>query len=170
MKQKLISLLLLVMAFSLQTPTFAQDKKDKGDKKEMKAKVRLTPEQRITQQTTYLVRELMLDDATAAKFAPVYKNYQNDLQACQNQCREAYGPAGQDGKQKMTDAQIEKRIEGRFAQAHQLLNIREKYYREFKKFLNPRQIEKMYRTEKNIHKKVRKERERRQNSLQRSRH
>ena len=168
MKQKLSGLVALLFAFCMQTTALAQEKKDKKvEKKEVAA--RMTPAQRINRQTTYVARELMLDDATTAKFAPLYQKYLGDLEACQKHCREAYGPKNKDQKTQLTDAQIEKRIEGRFAQAHQILNIREKYYREFKKFLNPRQIQKMYKAEKSIQKRVRKEVERRKNSLKQDR-
>ena len=167
MKQHVFALVAFLFAFSVQTAALAQEApKNQPVKKEVKA--RMTPEQRITTQTRYVARELMLDDATTVKFTTVYKQYLADLQACQARCREDYSNKGQNGKN-LTDAQITKRIEGRFAKAHQILNIREKYYREFKKFLNPRQIQKMYSAEKNIQKKVRKEMERRQNSLKQNR-
>ena len=63
----------------------------------------------------------------------------------------------------MSDAEIEQRIEARFAHMQDILDIRKKYYVEFKKIMKPRQIQQMYKAEKDIQKKVRNEMGRRFN-------
>ena len=161
MKQKILALVALFLAVQVQTTVLAQnDKAKKGDKKE--ARLNMTPEQRITSQTQYVARELLLDDQTTVKFTTLYTKYLTDIEACRRQHMTVCPDMTEGNKTQLTDEQIEKRLEARFAHAHQILNIREKYYREFKNILTIRQIQKMYRAEKNIHKKVRREVERRQ--------
>lgn len=43
---------------------------------------------------------------------------------------------------------MEKAIKDRFAQSRKILDIREKYYNEFRKILSPKQIMKIYQLEK----------------------
>lgn len=161
MRKNLISLLLLCLTLGWQSQAVAQEKHPaKIEKKQMK--VRMTPEQNMEMRTAFIAQQLMLDDATTAKFSALYKRYLTELQSCRFKRNETFGAEGRVSRDQMTDAQIEKSIEARFATARRVLDIREKYYREFKKILNPRQIQKMYRAEKSVQKKVRKEMERRQ--------
>lgn len=48
----------------------------------------------------------------------------------------------------LTDAEIEKQIKDQFAQSRKILDIREKYYNEFRKILSPKQIAKFIRQKK----------------------
>jgi hypothetical protein len=43
-----------------------------------------------------------------------------------------------------TDEEVEKMIKGRFTQSRKMLDLREKYYDVFRKFLSPKQIQKVY--------------------------
>ena len=61
-----------------------------------------------------------------------------------------------------TDAEVEQAIKARFAQSRKILDIREEYYNEFRKFLSPKQIQKMYNMEKHNGDKFRKEMKKRQ--------
>ena len=61
----------------------------------------------------------------------------------------------------MTDEKIDKLIKMRFEKCRKVLDIREKYYNEFKKILTPRQIMKMYAVERNFGKKMQNELEKR---------
>lgn len=56
----------------------------------------------------------------------------------------------------LTDAEMEQQIKGRFAQSRKILDVREKYYDEFRKILSPKQIMKIYRTEQNNANKLKK--------------
>ena len=44
----------------------------------------------------------------------------------------------------MTDEDIDKMMRNRFLQSRKTLDIREKYYDEFRKFLSPKQVQKIY--------------------------
>ena len=48
----------------------------------------------------------------------------------------------------MTDEQVEKRILDNFAQSRAILDVREEYYKEFRKILTPSQINQIYEDEK----------------------
>ncbi len=165
MKQKLFAMMLLLFVCSIQTSVFAQnDRKAKIEKRE---RPRLTSEQMMQRQTKYIVNQMALDDATRNKFEAVYKRYQAELKECHEQMRSKYGRKKKGDCKELTDAEVSERIEARFAQSRKILDIREKYYQEFKKILTPKQIQKMYKAEKEIQKKVHREMARRVNSHKR---
>lgn len=98
---------------------------------------KLTPEQRIEMQVKKAQKRLLLDEATAAKFAPVYKEYLEAMQQCH-----PTPPVMEKGeKQEPTDAQIDQMMQDRFAARKKLVETQETYYKKFKKILNIRQIE-----------------------------
>ena len=135
---------MLVVAFVMGTQVInAQADKPKG-KREHK---RPTLEQIIQMQSQRIVDELGLDDKTAAKFAEVYKKYMKEM----DDLRKQYMPAKSDFKKdkpsmpkSLTDAEVDKMMRDRFAQARKMLDVREKYYDEFRKFLSPKQVQKVY--------------------------
>jgi hypothetical protein len=43
-----------------------------------------------------------------------------------------------------TDEQVDKMMRNRFKQSRKMLDIREKYYDEFRKFLSPKQVQKVF--------------------------
>ena len=125
-----------------------------------------TPEQVMEYQTNQMVKMLMLDDAVTVKFVPVYQNYLKELRECrlmnrkQSLSRKGTG-VKPEPKPLLTDAEVEQQIKGRFAQSRKILDIREKYYDEFRKILSPKQIMKIYQTEQNNAHKLKKEFDRR---------
>lgn len=154
--------MLAVLLMGSQMTLSAQEKENKGRKQ------RPTPEQMIQMQTNQMVKTLMLDNATAAKFVPVYENYLKELRECRMMNRTPWGKREEGnskgnagtksmGKPMMTDAQIEKYIQEQFAQSRKMLDIREKYYNEFRKILTPQQIMKIYQTERGNADKFKKE-------------
>ncbi len=162
MKTRFIYVLLAVLLMGSQTIS-AQNKDNKNGKDN---KQRPTLEQMMQRQTNLMVKTLMLDDATAAKFAPVYKNYLKELRECRmmnrkDRVKNNNAEARQTPKPLPTDAEIEKQIKDQFAQSRKILDVREKYYNEFRKILAPKQIMKIYQTEKNNANKFRKEFDRR---------
>lgn len=83
---------------------------------------------------------LKLDDKTAARFIPVYKKYQQDMWNCRR-------PRIRKKPSQMTDEDIRKDIEGQFAEGRKMIDVKEKYYKQFKKILNMKQIQLIYRVE-----------------------
>ena len=69
MKTKFIYVVLAVLFMGSQM-TLSAHEKDNKEKKQ-----RPTPEQMMQMQTNQMVKALMLDDATAAKFTPIYEKY-----------------------------------------------------------------------------------------------
>ena len=163
MKAKFIYVFLTCLMIGGQFSLSAQNQVNK-DKRQ-----RHTPEQFMERQTNQMVNTLMLDDAAAARFVPVYQNYLKELRECRMMNRRQLS-SGQGTEQKgmkpqpksvLTDAEMEQQIKGRFAQSRKILDVREKYYDEFRKILSPKQIMKIYRTEQNNANKLKKEFDRR---------
>lgn len=78
---------------------------------------------------------LMLDEETAAKFAPLYKEYLEALRNCRPECPK------EKGQKECTDAEIEKRLEEHIACERKRLDVQEEYLQKFKKILNARQLQ-----------------------------
>lgn len=166
MKTKFIYVVLMALFMGSQMTLSAQNKENKEKKQ------RPTPEQMMQMQTNQMVKALMLDDATAAKFTPIYEKYLKELRECRmmnykprvkkdaSQGTEA-NAAKETPKPVMTDAEIAKMLKDQFAQSRKMLDIREKYYNEFSKILSQKQIMKIYQQEKSNMNKFRKEFDRR---------
>lgn len=88
MKTKLMYVALAALLAGSQMTLSAQEQQDKEKKEKKEQKQPPTPEQMIQMQTSQTTRRLMLDDATAKKFTPVYEKFLTEL----NACREAYRP------------------------------------------------------------------------------
>ena len=117
---------------------------------------RMSPEQMTEIRINRMVNELALDDASAVKFTEVYKKYMEEMSNLRSTC--PLKAKKEEGKSyRRTDAEVEKSIEERFAMSRKKLDIREKYYKEFRKFLSPRQVEKIYMKEKSYGDAMRKE-------------
>ena len=95
----------------------------------------MNPEELMEKRIQRLESQMSLDDATAAKFAPVYKEYMKELKAChpsRSECKR---------RGEMTDADRTQCIEKRFDCRERMLDVQKKYYKKFKGFLNARQLE-----------------------------
>lgn len=93
-----------------------------------------------------MTNELMLNDATTAKFKTLYMDYLADM-------RSVMIPAGKMNRsgikreplKEMTDAEVQKMLENRFDREQKMLDVRVKYYKEFKRILSPKQIARIFR-------------------------
>jgi len=143
----------LIMLVAVLMGTEVMNAQQKDDKKPMRK--RMTMEEMAEGQAGKFVQKLGLDDKTAAKFTEVYKKYMAE----QNEVRKEFAPDfamrgkmedkkdGKEFKMKMeapTDEQVDKMMRDRFKQSRKMLDIREKYYDEFRKFLSPKQVQKVY--------------------------
>lgn len=123
----------------------------------------LTKEEIVQNRTNQMEKTLMLDDATTAKFAPLYSQYLTDLMNCRPE-RPEMGKRGEKPKMDaQTDEQIEKMIQSRFEQSQKILDIRKSYYAKFRKILTPKQILKIYDSERDNAGKFKNEMQRRGN-------
>lgn len=114
---------------------------------------RLTREQLAEKQSSYIVKQLGLDEATAKKFADVYMRNQKEVwEAMPPRPERGQQPAqGNRNATPKTDAESEKQIKNEFAMSEKLLNIRQKYYKEYSKFLSQQQILRIYEIDRQMH-------------------
>jgi len=96
-------------------------------------------EEMVERMSRRMAEEMELDDATTEKFVPVYSAFKNEV-------HEALASAPRAGKD-ASDAEIEAAIKAKFDVSRKVLDIREAYYDEFRKFLTPKQIQKIYNSE-----------------------
>ncbi len=143
MKGSKFLMALAVLMIGSQVTVLAQDKKEgKPERKQP------TKEQRMERQCNRIINELALDDNTAAKFSEVYKKYMEEMGAvCEKEERKPAKEKGEMDEQQapkvLTDAEVEAAIKARFEQSRKMLDINESYYKEFRKFLSPKQIQKI---------------------------
>lgn len=104
-------------------------------------KKKLTPEQRQEMQINRMQKSLLLDDETAAKFAPLYKEYLEALKACRTEMKQE---KPQQRKAERTDAEIKKQLEERLAKQKKVVETKQTYLAKFEKILNARQLEKLF--------------------------
>jgi hypothetical protein len=153
MKKYLFVLVAAAMFVADQVNTYAQTVSTQGKRPH------LTEQQIIDRRTDQMVKVLMLDDATTTKFIPVYSQYLKDKMACSKMMRGE--KQNHKAQEIMTDAQLDEMMKARFAQSSKMLSIREDYYARFRRFLSPRQIMKIFETEKSNEKKMKREMEKR---------
>ncbi len=126
MKKGLV--LLLFALFASTVTLFAQDNtKVKKD--------RPTKEERVEMMTKRMSSELMLSDSQNEKFAPLYKKYLDEMQSLR--------PSEVQMGTNMDDKQRDKMIRDGFAHQRKMIDLKEKYYNEFSKFLTPSQAQKI---------------------------
>lgn len=122
-----LTMILLVVSGNV----FAQEK-------QVKKPAQCTPEQCLEMQVKHMEQTLCLDDATSAKFVPLYKEYMQAIKGC---CSK---PDVNQKKADRTDEQIIQGMKDRFAAQKKMLETKEKYFAQFQKFLNARQLEKVF--------------------------
>lgn len=133
MKRIISMLIMAVMMTAFSSTTYAQDTNDRQQKREKLAET----------QARHIACQLAFDDATTAKFIDTYCQCQKEIWALGPRAKRQRGTA-------KTDAETEKAIEERFKRSQKLLDIREKYYKEYSKFLTPKQIQRVYAIEKRM--------------------
>lgn len=151
--------LFLAMAFAVLGMT-ANAQEKKNDNAQMPQ--RPSKEQMVEMRVNRMANQLMLDEATTAKFAPVYKKYLEEMQALRPEHKggkdgkkpqgwkdgkggqgQGMSPQGAPEMKQKTDAEVEKALKDRWAKMRKTADIQEKYYNEFSKFLTAKQIQKV---------------------------
>ena len=140
----------LVAAFVMGTQVMNAQRHEQG--KRPQGHRRMTIEQMTEMQANKIIGELGLDDKTAAKFTDVYARYMKEMNDLRKEgmdfrMRGRIQKGDTLAKMKMqmpTDAEVDKMMRDRFKQSRKMLDIREKYYDEFRKFLSPKQVQKVY--------------------------
>ena len=98
---------------------------------------RLSREELAEKQARHIAHELALDDATTQKYVATYCAYQKEVWAL--------GPrVKRHSSANATEAEAEQANKARMEQSQKILDLREKYYKEYSKFLTQKQIERAY--------------------------
>lgn len=105
---------------------------------------KLSREQMIEKQAENIAQDLALDDKTNKKFIETYTKYKKELWAI--------SPKRDKKNKKISETEEEaaQHMRQRFELSQKRLNIRDKYYKEFSKFMTQKQIELMYDKERKI--------------------
>lgn len=98
---------------------------------------RMSREQLAEKQAKHIAHELAFDETTTQKFVETYCAYQQEVWAL--------GPKHKSKAENEEEA--EQAIKERFERSQQILDLREKYYEEYSKFLSQQQIQRVYELE-----------------------
>ena len=106
----------------------------------------LTDEQRIEQRVQKMQRRLLLDEAAAAKFVPLYTEYLRALNDCRKDCpgKKAIASGQPAQKEVLSDDAIRQQLKHRIQIRRLLADTQEKYLDRFSKFLTARQLEMIF--------------------------
>ena len=140
MRKMIIIAMTMLMAISLH----AQQPGGNGQTGNGPAGNRQQAMLRIEQQVRHYSEFFALSEEQAQQFGTLYKAYNKLMRAIHDQYRHERPAAGTT----LTDEQIEQRILDNFAQSRAILDVREQYYQEFRKFLTPSQINQIFEDEK----------------------
>ena len=145
--KKIFNVMMLVIAMTMFTVnSFAQAPNNKQ---------RLTREQLSEKQAKYIANDLALDNETTAKFINTYTQCQKEIWALGPRPRRNGNNNGRNGNNNgrndnNNEEQIGQNIKKRFEMSEKILDIRQKYYKEYSKFLTQKQIQRVYEVEKNM--------------------
>lgn len=139
----LLSAAMLMMA----SAAFAQNNNAAAGQQNEQQKVKLTPEQRAQHSAEVMAGKLLLSDADAAKFIPVYKAYKMAMKEVNVKFRPAKRAEELKGTP-LTDKEIDAMIRNNFAKSKAILDLRQEYYEKFLKVLSVKQVKKIYDVEK----------------------
>ena len=151
--KRIMSVLVLLIAISVGCGTAmaqpenkaaqSENKTEKADKKQQREK----REQLAERQARYISKSLGLDDKQDERFVETYCRAQKEVWDLNTKASSANRKARMRVR---TDAETDKDMRERFDRSQKLLDIREKYYNEYSKFLSPKQIQRVYELEKNM--------------------
>jgi hypothetical protein len=96
-------------------------------------------------QALNIADQLAFDDKTTDKFVTTYSQYCKEVATL----RPTRQPK-RDRTEALSDEEVEQKIKNRFDRSRKLLDIQEKYYNEYSKFLTPKQIDRVYQLEKQM--------------------
>lgn len=138
MKKSVLFSMIIALVATLSFSANAQDKKEQ--------KRKFNAEQMVQHRAEMMAQKLQLDDATASKFTTTYKEYLKEMHNIykQNAPKNGFKGRGVGPQVRKTDAEVEQEIMNQFAMSRSIIDVREKYYKKFRTFLNPQQIQKIY--------------------------
>jgi hypothetical protein len=116
--------------------TMAQDNELSGN----------TKEKIEAEKVAFITKKMDLTPLESQAFWPVYNQYRKELESTRQDKKDLL----HDSKKKyetMTDAEIEKAIQESFVMEQHELDLKKKYFFEFKKIISSKKIVKLYRAE-----------------------
>ena len=135
--KRIFNVMMLVVAMTMITlNSFAQAPNRKQ---------RISREQLAEKQAQYIAKDLALDNETTTKFINTYIQCQKEVWALGPRPRRNFNN---------NEEQAEQDIKKRFEISDKILDIRKKYYKEYSKFLTQTQIQRVYKMEKNMMKRL----------------
>lgn len=126
-----------ILLFAMAMTTFCISTYAQKDNKQ-----RMTREQLAETQAKYIAQEMGMDDTTTEKFVATFCQFQKEIWAL--------GPRPKREVSGRTDAETEQAIKKRFVHSQKILDLRQKYYEEYSKFLSQQQIVRVYELEKKM--------------------
>ena len=146
MKRMIVLTMALMMTAAMVCAQPAQGKKSKpqptGQEQAAPAKKGLGKKQLMGQAKLY-VQTFNLAGEDSAKFVNTVQAYNKQLRAIRLQ----YKPEKPAEGKELTEEQVEKRIINSFEQSRAILDTREQFYKEFRKILSPKQINRIFKDE-----------------------
>lgn len=139
-KMKYLMVVCLMMIASTCMAMTQQQQLGEGDGAAAGNGKHLNKEQFAKIQASRISQSLGLDDKTSQKFIETFCQCSKEMAASRPQHQKKK-------RAEMTDAEVDKAIRADFAQSRKLLEIREKYYKAYSKFLSPKQIQRVYEME-----------------------
>lgn len=107
---------------------------------------RITREELAEKQARHIAEQMAMSDSTAQQFVEVYCRQQAEIWALGPRERKQ----DRRDRKELTDAETDQMLKDRFAHSEKILDIRQKYYEEYSKFLTPRQINRVYELERQM--------------------
>ncbi len=102
---------------------------------------RLTREELADKQARHIAQTMAFDDATTKQFVETYTACQKEIWALGPRMN---GARKQANAQQQTESEAKQDIALQFERSEKLLQIRQKYYAEYSKFLTQNQIKRVY--------------------------
>lgn len=112
---------------------------------------RLTREELADKQARHIAQTMAFDEATTKQFVETYTACQKEIWALGPRMK---GARKQDNAQQQTEAEAKQDIALQFERSEKLLQIRQKYYAEYSKFLTQNQIKRVYVLERRMMKRL----------------
>ena len=112
---------------------------------------RLTREELADKQARHIAQTMAFDEATTKQFVETYTACQKEIWALGPRMK---GARKQANTQQQTEAEAKQDIAMQFERSEKLLQIRQKYYAEYSKFLTQNQIKRVYVLERRMMKRL----------------
>ena len=139
---------LLLAAATLLTVTTIQAQETAKTETSTPQRQHKTPEQLAVMQARHIASELAFDEETARQFTETYGQYHKELRDLRSE-----RPRVKDGDAETEEA-IRQSILAQFDQSRKMLDLREKYYKEYSRFLTQCQIRRVYELERNMNQRL----------------